>query len=279
LWLEHERANTRWRAGLREQVMPPPGERAIVFVDCWPLGLGEPDGMFWNHPSFADPVLFARNRGIAANLELRDKLYPDRPIFVGRARIDLGSFITEWDVLGPFYAPVEEALEQPWIDETRPDPSLPPPASGSAAAGAAGRAVAWRPFSCSPSVPVLDLGAAFAGRPQTDAAAYARAIIRAPRATRAVLRYGSDDGVAIWLNGEELAREVVTRAASFDQGQVEVTLRPGENHLLVKVSQAIRDWQLVVRVTDASGSRLPGIEYSTPLAAGAAPRVVSARPR
>ena len=254
-WLAREHENTIWRASLREQVLPPAGERAIVFVSCWPLGLGEPDGMFWNRPSFDDTVLFARNRGIAANLDLQRRLYPDRPIYAGKALVDPESFVAAWDLLGPFPAPTYyEALEKPWIDEKQ---------AGEIPVGG------WRPYRCSAEVPVVDFAAAFAaafaGQPCENAAAYARATLHAGAPARVWLRYGSDDGIAVWLDGKEVAREAVARGADLDQGAVEVELRPGPNPLLVKVSQAVSSWELVLRVTDANGARPPGLTFTTPL--------------
>lgn len=46
---------------------------------------------------------------------------------------------------------------------------------------------------------------------------------------------GSDDGVVVWLNGERLISKKVARAALADQELLTVTLKPGENHLLIKI--------------------------------------------
>ncbi len=46
---------------------------------------------------------------------------------------------------------------------------------------------------------------------------------------------GSDDTLTVWLNGEKLHAENVSRAAAPDQAKLVLKLRPGKNHLLLKV--------------------------------------------
>ncbi len=58
--------------------------------------------------------------------------------------------------------------------------------------------------------------------------------VTAPR--KMVLRLGSDDGIQVWLNGEEVFANKVDRGAAPDQDLVPVMLKEGENALLVKVS-------------------------------------------
>ena len=46
---------------------------------------------------------------------------------------------------------------------------------------------------------------------------------------------GSDDTLTVWLNGEKLLAENASRAAAPDQNQATLKLKPGKNHLLLKV--------------------------------------------
>lgn len=57
-------------------------------------------------------------------------------------------------------------------------------------------------------------------------------------ATRIKLALGSDDGLRVWVNGETVLDQRVRRAAAADQEQLELALTPGENRLLLKVSNA-----------------------------------------
>ncbi|MEO6335873.1 MAG: DUF1549 domain-containing protein, partial [Verrucomicrobiota bacterium] len=47
---------------------------------------------------------------------------------------------------------------------------------------------------------------------------------------------GSDDGIQLWLNGQQALSKEVTRGAAADQEKVILSLSPGENKLLIKVS-------------------------------------------
>jgi hypothetical protein len=46
---------------------------------------------------------------------------------------------------------------------------------------------------------------------------------------------GSDDGLAVWLNGEPLLAKNVARGPAPDQDRVSLSLRPGQNRLLLKI--------------------------------------------
>jgi len=77
--------------------------------------------------------------------------------------------------------------------------------------------------------------------------------VRSDTAREAVLKIGSDDGVALWLNGERVHLHDVARGLTVDEDVVPVTLRQGSNVLLVQVSQGGGDWGLCVRLCDAGG--------------------------
>jgi hypothetical protein len=47
---------------------------------------------------------------------------------------------------------------------------------------------------------------------------------------------GSDDGCVLFVNGKEVLREVVTRAAAPEQNRVKVKLKAGKNDVLLKVA-------------------------------------------
>ena len=52
---------------------------------------------------------------------------------------------------------------------------------------------------------------------------------------KALLYIGSNDALKVWMNGTELLAKNVQRDAAADQEQIQVTLKPGNNKLLVKV--------------------------------------------
>lgn len=75
----------------------------------------------------------------------------------------------------------------------------------------------------------------------------------------AVLRFGYDDAITVWLNGDEVHRSEKEHPAWLDQVAVPVALRPGDNRLVVEVRQHGGAWRLLCRVTDAQGAPLPGV--------------------
>jgi len=57
---------------------------------------------------------------------------------------------------------------------------------------------------------------------------------------------GSDDQLAIWLNGQEVLRENEVRALTPGQSHAELKLKAGKNQLLVKVGNIAGDWAFYV---------------------------------
>ena len=47
--------------------------------------------------------------------------------------------------------------------------------------------------------------------------------------------YGSDDGLAVWLNGKKIISNNVARGPGANQDKAKLVLRQGENHLLIKI--------------------------------------------
>lgn len=87
--------------------------------------------------------------------------------------------------------------------------------------------------------------------------------IKSPEKRKAVLRLGSDDGVAAWLNGREVFRNETTRGISADQDAVEVELDKGWNRLLLKISNRGLGWGFLCRLTTLDGRGMTDLEYST----------------
>jgi hypothetical protein len=135
-----------------------------------------------------------------------------------------GQFVNDWQVAGPF------------------------PGDGMKAEAPPKDAV-WQPATAEQGV--LDFGRQLGQK--DNAAAWARATIRSPQAQETTLWVGSDDGVAVWLNGEKVNEYTRERPALPDQDQVSVKLRRGENQLLCRVNNVKLGWQLIVRPQDSNG--------------------------
>ena len=84
--------------------------------------------------------------------------------------------------------------------------------------------------------------------PKDGAVAYAFTKVTRPKAGKALLMVGSEDGVRVWLNGKLVLTRDGLRSLTVDEDQVEVDMNAGENALLVKLS-ALRSFS--ARVLDA----------------------------
>jgi hypothetical protein len=66
--------------------------------------------------------------------------------------------------------------------------------------------------------------------------------IDAPDAGELPVSLGSDDTLSVWLNGAKILAENSMRGAAPDQNRAVLKLRPGKNHLLLKIGQGAGDW-------------------------------------
>ncbi len=65
---------------------------------------------------------------------------------------------------------------------------------------------------------------------------------------------GSDDTLAVWVNGKKLLAENVYRPAAPDQNAVTLPLAAGKNHLLLKICQGGGDWAFYFAAKEAKVS-------------------------
>ena len=86
--------------------------------------------------------------------------------------------------------------------------------------------------------------------------AYGYTVVRVAEDTDAVLRMGSDAGLACWVNGERVHFAPAPRSLKVDQDSVKVRLKKGENRILLKIGQQSGPWGFCLRLTDAAGKAL-----------------------
>jgi hypothetical protein len=79
---------------------------------------------------------------------------------------------------------------------------------------------------------------------------YAYIVLIAPRAMDTQLSVGSDDAIKVWLNGEVVWLNQVDRGASDVQEAFDISLKPGFNKLLVKVSEGGGGWSMFVALNE-----------------------------
>jgi pimeloyl-ACP methyl ester carboxylesterase len=91
----------------------------------------------------------------------------------------------------------------------------------------------------------------FFQRGRTDnAMAYAYTTINRKEAGKVYLTLGSDDGVKVWLNGKLVHRMTAGRSLTLDEDGFVADMNAGENHLLLKISQATGGWGFAVRMVE-----------------------------
>jgi hypothetical protein len=84
-----------------------------------------------------------------------------------------------------------------------------------------------------------------------------------PSARQAVLELGSDDGVKVWLNRSLIHQNNDERDVSPGDDKVDMALKQGWNHLLVKVTQGVGGWGFIACVTDESGEVFNDLKISS----------------
>lgn len=156
-------------------------------------------------------------------------------------------FMTQWLVAGPYVNPDENAF----------DFAFPPEQAGQ-------KKIKWQimPASMNANAPwLLDLASVFDSE---NCAAYLRNQIWSEREQRVRLELGSDDGIKVWLNGELIHAHHTSRGVAPGDDIVEITLRPGENSLLLKITQSTGNWGACARLRNLDGSSVSGVKVALP---------------
>ncbi|MBV9122824.1 MAG: hypothetical protein JO112_05675, partial [Planctomycetes bacterium] len=169
------------------------------------------------------------------------------------------AFVRDWQVVGPFPNPNRTAHATPLPPETQPyNPSH-------EYQGIKGR-VRWQLLQS--STDYIDLAHWFAHR--QAAVAYARCWVHADRKRPALLSIGSNDGIKIWINHQQVFAHEIGRSARPGQDGARSELEAGWNEVLVKVDNFDNDWGFYLEFQDPGTNRpLEGIDFrSTPPAAG-----------
>jgi alpha-glucosidase (family GH31 glycosyl hydrolase) len=165
------------------------------------------------------------------------------------------TFVRQFYVIGPFDNENGEGLDKVYPPETEKfDLSR-------SFTGKGGIAVKWQ----IPTNLQIDLGSpVFVNfdsmfTPNDFTAAYALTYIEADKDKDAFLLIGSDDGCAVWLNGEKVFRYDGLRAAFPAQDAIKVKLKKGINTILVKVVEQQGGWGFYLQIVDENKGPLSGV--------------------
>jgi hypothetical protein len=176
----------------------------------------------------------------------------DRP-----TRLD---FIRNWLVLAPLPLPAGQSPESAVGHQLLPDEAELRPREGDRVR-VGGTHLIWKKHRAPEYF--LDFNRVV-GRPTDYSAGYAVCYLVADRERKdLVLKLGSDDQVAVRLNGRELLCVNRPRALAIDDDILSnVTLKAGTNVLVLQVVNETRDWAACVRLTDGDGRPVPGVEVT-----------------
>jgi hypothetical protein len=167
---------------------------------------------------------------------------------------DAAGFIRNWLLLGIFPNQGDGGLDRDYLGgETRAAPR------GGGRVDFEGGVREWKGGS-SPEAGV-NLHAFNLGIPnaQTPCVAYAFCLVQVEADVEGDLRIGSDDGIAIWIDGREVGRVHQHRGNTADQDRFAIRLSRGWHRLLLKIEQGDGDYGFHARFTDAAGNPLPGL--------------------
>ena len=153
--------------------------------------------------------------------------------------------VKDWYFLGPFDNSDKAGLKRPLAPEEKIELKA-------TYSGKDNTPVKWfRPFSYDDSG-YVDLNLLF--KPHDYVVAYALTYVHSPRERDVQLRFGSDDGIKIWLNGQEIFNYDISRSAEADNDLVIANLSKGWNEILIKVSDTWGNWGFYFRATDLKGN-------------------------
>jgi len=157
------------------------------------------------------------------------------PSDIAAAKAD--GYLCDWEVAGPY---VEKGKKSEELFDIAFGPELPD-------ADVLWHSIAVKPYEQHPAY--VDLDQALYNFDQ--AVAYVRTEIVSDQRKSARLEINTDDGVKAWLNGKVIHTNNVNRGVSGAPDIVAVTLAPGVNKLMLKVTDSILGWGAVVRLQPA----------------------------
>jgi cellulose synthase operon protein C len=177
-------------------------------------------------------------------------------------------FVTRFRIVGPFDDEGKRAFSE----------ALPPEKALDLSARYRGkvREIAWRELPADAAGDgFVHLGAAL--RPAREVAAYALAVVEAPRDERVTLWFGGSGAAKVFVNGALAISDPGYHPARPDQRGAAVTLRKGANRILVKLCHQDGRMGFFLRLADdrGEGRAVPAADPSAPaVAAGPAPKAL-----
>ena len=125
--------------------------------------------------------------------------------------------------------------------------------------GSGSRTLAWQNIDDGAYDGYVDLKETF--QPSSWAVGYGVIYINSPDKRTVQLRIATDEACKMWLN-DKLVWQVYRKwPVPIDNDIIPVVLHPGDNKLLIKVTNSLKDWGFYFRVTDEKGNGFPDIKF------------------
>jgi HEAT repeat protein len=156
-------------------------------------------------------------------------------------------FITCWWLVGPFARGGNNGWDTLAPALAQPDPAKP--------ASIEGKDCAWKKDYSPDPQGAIDLIDVF-GR-SNEVAAFGYAQVDCEQAGETTFKVGSDDGIVVWVNGQKVHGSNTVRVLTPDQDVFKVSLKAGQNDIVVKALQSRDGWSYCLRIVGPDGKPLP----------------------
>ena len=166
-------------------------------------------------------------------------------------------FIRHWLMIGPFPNIGDAGLDTDFLGGE----SKVVPAEGVEFKGSAGARRRWGAYASSDDlidffrVPHLGLTPE-----QPNLIVYAACWLSTETEQDLQIRLGSDDGCALWVDGQLIAKHHLHRTVTIDGDTHGIKLAKGKHLILMKVENLGGAYQFILRVTTAAGERPSGLQ-------------------
>ncbi len=168
------------------------------------------------------------------------RLYAERGGNAGELGRQRGCLST-WHIAGPFEAPVAATFTKLPFEPMGLDPDKPLVYATANGTGS----LAWVAKSTDDIDGVVDLR--FLSK-QDKVSALARSVIVTREAVQLELRCGSDDQLAIWLDGRLIHENFSARGLRPDEDRIPIDLAAGKHELVLRIGQEGGGWEFCARV-------------------------------
>lgn len=158
---------------------------------------------------------------------------------------------TAWWVLGPFDNTVGIGYNTKYIPEDTTQIDLTKKYDG------IDGKISWKKFTDDTFDGFIDFGEDVNWR-----VSYASVTVISPDERDVLFQFSSDDQAKLWLNNTEIFADTNAQTAILDKNTIPVTLKAGENTILVKVCNERQRWGFYLRVTDTDGTPVEDLQIN-----------------